>query len=126
VKVSKASSLRELSDSELVKQFREATLQNVPATEINDIKTINHLDDYTSAIYKELRSRGRESQNALLPLLEDDDINVRGAAASRVVDFEPNRAIPVLKAVESTPLGRAAASLARVALVRWEQKQAVS
>ncbi len=124
MKVLKA--LRDTGDGDLAQQFREATVERVPAIKQNDRKTINRLDDYAQAIYQELRSRGRASQDAMLPLLADDDRNVRGAAAAWVLDFAPDRAIPVLEALVETPMGGIAASLARASLIGWRQRDGTS
>jgi hypothetical protein len=60
----------------IVAYTEEARIQG-NATEAGDYKRGNKASDLLAAIYSELRRRGRESQCALLTLLNDDDPGVR-------------------------------------------------
>ena len=52
-----------------------------------------------SAVYRELRARGKTAQNALLPLMTDPDDAVRGWSAAHALEFAPEQAEPVLTAL---------------------------
>ena len=56
----------------------------------NDTKAQNAAADCVAGIYRELRSRGLESQQALLPLLDHPSIKVRGWAGAHALEFAPD------------------------------------
>jgi hypothetical protein len=59
-----------------------------------------------SAIYGDLRERGRAAQGALLPLLDHPDPAVRLWAASHALEFAPDRAVATLKAMKGVEFPR--------------------
>lgn len=49
-----------------------------------------------ASVYRQLRSRGLESQRALLPLLAHPSLKVRQWAAAHALQFAPEAGVPVL------------------------------
>jgi hypothetical protein len=66
-----------------------------------------------STIYRELRSRGREAVESLLPLLKHPNASVRCWAAAHTLEFAPEEATAALEALATGAPGamRATASM---------------
>ena len=102
-----------------IRYFIEKIKQRTAALEQGDAETGNAIEKEIGVIYRDLRSRGRAEQEALFPLLDDADPNVRETAATYVLDFEPARALPVLESLANIPKGRFARSRASLTLNVW-------
>ena len=102
----------------LVRVYRESSVVHGEASFNGDYKTANRNARIIINIYGELRRRGREAQNSLLPLLNDEDLNVRAMAAAHALEFAPAEAEPVL--IELTKLGPGLHRLnAKTCLEQW-------
>lgn len=102
----------------LVREYREASVVAGKASFDGDYKTANRNAETVINICRELRRRGREAQNFILPLLNDEDLNVRTMAAAHALEFAPEQAEPVL--LELTNLGPGLHRLeAKIALEQW-------
>ncbi len=102
-----------------IRNFVKKVNERTDAFEIGDSDTANVLEKEIGNIYRRLRLRGKAAQESLLSLLEDPNPNVRGAAATYVLDFEPNRALPVLEEIAAFPQGRFASIRAELTLDVW-------
>ncbi len=114
-----AKQLKKASLSELVDAYADAARDHGSATESGEYKKANKAADLLAAIYSELRRRGRESQTALLPLLEDDDPRVRLWSASHALEFAPSDGERVLVAL--IPEGRFLGMDAQKTLEEWRK-----
>jgi hypothetical protein len=95
--------LADLPSSSLVDLFaRESVASAVALDEMNPRRSNLHFDRSVDA-YRELRSRGPEAQRLLLSLLEHENPSVRADAACYALEFAPERALPVLTAMEDLP-----------------------
>ncbi len=92
----------------------------IESGESDDADIANALEKEIGSIYRRLRTRGRAAQQSLYSLLDDPDPNVRGAAATYVLDFEPDRALPVLEEVAAIPRGGFAGTRAELTLDVWK------
>ncbi len=102
----------------LVKEYREASVAHGKASFSGNYRIANRNADTIINIYRELRRRGREAQNSILPLLTDEDLNVRAMAAAHALEFAPELGEPVL--IELSQLGRGLHRLeAEVCLDQW-------
>ena len=113
-------SLGSVPTNDLVKQYVNDIKANTRAIESGDSETANVYSAQVLSIYRELRARGRQAQDALLPLLSHEDLDVRETAAAHALDFAPDIGLPVLREIEATPAGRFASASARMALMSWE------
>lgn len=95
----KARSLPRASVAELLDAYRKAAKIQSSSTLTGDYKTGNPQADIIATIYRELRNRGGDAQNALLDLLDDEDAGVRGWAAAHALEIAPAKGIPVLEAL---------------------------
>jgi len=102
-----------------IRNFVKKVNERTDAFEIGDSDTANVLEKEIGNIYRRLRLRGKAAQESLLSLLEDPNPNVRGAAATYVLDFELNRALPVLEEIAAFPQGRFASIRAELTLDVW-------
>jgi hypothetical protein len=109
--------IRQANIAQLVAAYREAAQTQGLATESGDYKVGNKASDLLAKIYSEIRSRGRESQHALLPLLADEDSGVRLWAASHALDFSSEKAEPVLESL--VPVGKFLGLCAKTTLEEW-------
>ena len=102
----------------LVKQYREAAVAHDKASFNGEYKIANRYARTIINIYRELRRRGREAQNSILPLLNDEDLNVRAWAGAHALEFAPEQGEPAL--LELTKLGPGLHRLtAEVCLEQW-------
>lgn len=92
----KKSWLKDAPVDELVDAYEQAAVKYGRATEEGDYKTVNKNADIIIKIYAELRSRGREAQMALLPLLAHEEPGVRCSVGSHSLEFAPEQGEPVL------------------------------
>jgi len=104
---------------ELIKVYSAAAKVQGQATESGDYKMGNKASDLISAIYSELRRRGSDAQDLLLPLLRDDDPGIRLWAASHAMDFSPKDGESVLEAL--IPVGKFIGLCAKTTLEEWRK-----
>ncbi len=103
-----------------LRDFVEKVRERTTAFEQGDTDAINARETEIGNFYRRLRARGRAAQELLLSLLDDPDLNVRGEAANYVLDFQPDRALPVLEEIAAIPQGRFAGSCAETSLDLWK------
>ena len=60
-------------------------------------KVTNRAAHKVAAVYRELRRRGGNARDALLPLLLSDDLGVQGWAAAHALEFAPERGRAILE-----------------------------
>jgi hypothetical protein len=85
----------------LVRVYREAAMAHGVATEQGNYRVANRQHDVLAEVYRELRSRGRDSQMELLRLLDDINVHVRAWVAAHALEFAPDRGEAVLKRLAS-------------------------
>lgn len=73
----------------LLRLYAEAAAAHGKASSHGDFNTANQQHDIVATVYRELRTRGRDSQLALLPLFKHADAHVRGWAAAHALEFAP-------------------------------------
>jgi hypothetical protein len=84
----------------------------------NDIPAANrHVEKVTEAL-DALAKDGPEGRDALERLIGDPDPSTRGRAARRVLEWDPDRAIPVLAHLLHEPLDPKSASVEAVVIRR--------
>jgi hypothetical protein len=86
---------------ELINRFTEASIARKTALDKHKPALANKEFDRMINAYVELKRRGREAQDLLLPLLSHDDREVRLHAGIMALEFAPHLAEPVLQAVHS-------------------------
>jgi len=104
---------------ELLNTYRDAARTHETSMEVGDFKKGNKAADLIAQIYSELRHRGEEAQNVLLPLLQDEHAGVRGWAASHALEFAPEQGEPVLEALVS--FGGLIGMTASTTLTEWKK-----
>jgi hypothetical protein len=118
----KKRDLRTANDSALVSAFREAAIAQGLAMSQIDPKTANQHADIIYEIGRILKARGADSQVSIMPLLEDENVDVRLWAAAEALGFAPERAIVILKQIEEASVGFRRTS-AHYTLKEWQKKQ---
>jgi hypothetical protein len=73
----------------LIQRYAEAAASHGAATETGDAPAANAAHQVVAACYRELRRRGLEAQQALLPLLDHPDVGVRSWAGAHALEFSP-------------------------------------
>jgi hypothetical protein len=89
--------LRHTTIGELVRLYEEAASQHRKGIEEGTPKVANRAANGVAAAYRELRRRGGNTRDALLPLLLSDDPGVQGWAAAHALEFAPERGRAVLE-----------------------------
>jgi hypothetical protein len=104
-------------DAEIVSTYRSAASTHGQYSLAGDHEEANSRAEVLAAAYRELRSRGSESQRLLLQLLDDEDPNVRTWAGAHALEFAPEVGEAALEdlAEGDSP----AAFAARVTLREW-------
>jgi hypothetical protein len=87
----------------LLKEYADAALIHRSATHEGKHKIANRAYGRISAVMRELKERGPQAQSALLRLLNDERIEVRGWAAAHALAFVPDQATRVLEDIASGP-----------------------
>lgn len=95
--------LKKASVSELVSAYTQAAAAQGRAAVAGDYVAANQNYDILAAAYRELRERGHDSQCALLPLLINDDIDVKAWAAAHALEFSPFEGQRVLEELAQKP-----------------------
>lgn len=91
--------------SELVERYRENAAKHGASTQTGDSVAANAAYAAMVEVLRALRALGPEALRALLVLLEDPDIAVRGWAATHALEFAPESAEGVLEAIAGGPPG---------------------
>lgn len=102
----------------LLAEYADAALTHRRASREGKHKIANRAYERLSAVVRELRGRGADAQSALLRLLNDERIEVRGWVAAHVLEFAPDRALGVLEEIASGPASLEEFS-AKVVLQQW-------
>lgn len=118
MRLGRSEYVRETTEA-LLSLYAEAAAEHGKASHEGDFKTVNQQHAILATVYRELRSRGRESQLALLPLLRHQDTYVRGWAASHALEFAPAEAEAALK--ELSAQGGLAGFGAEITLEEWRK-----
>ena len=102
---------------ELVARFAEAARKSIEAKNAGDVAEGNDQAAEVWEVAVELHRR--ESQSALLKLLEDADASVRLSAATDALSYAPQRAEPML--VELTSFPGKTGEIAAMILDLWRE-----
>lgn len=102
----------------VVNKYVAAAIAHGQATEAGNHKKANREADQLAESYRDLRSRGLDSQQALLPLLNHDNPNVRLWAGSHALEFAPAEGERVLVALQVVP-GSLVGFSAKMTLQQW-------
>lgn len=81
-------------------------------------RAANKAAEELATVYRELRQRGSDALERLLPLLHDEDASVRCWAAAHALEFAPEQAAVVLEDLASGPTGAIRVS-ASMTLREW-------
>jgi len=91
------TSIHSAGDAErLIERFLKYQTLQANAQRRNDIPAANrHVEKVTESL-DALAKSGKEGRTLLEKLMRDTDPSIRGRAARRVMEWDPDRAIPVL------------------------------
>lgn len=92
-----SSDLSKLPTGKLVDMFARLSVDRHSAMIGFDPETYNRLGDVLGRIGQELKSRGLQDRQALLPLFKHPHAAVWSDTAKEVLGFAPEQAIPVLE-----------------------------
>jgi hypothetical protein len=92
--------LAALSTGDLIARYADAAKRHGAAT-VSGSRPANEEADLIAAVYRELRRRN--SEDALLRLLESGDDGVRCWAAAHALEFAPEHGEPVLVRLADSP-----------------------
>ncbi|NOJ95879.1 DUF2019 domain-containing protein [Corallococcus sp. CA049B] len=96
-----ARKFQKASIEELVQWYAESSVVYEQSLNAADSRSANRAADKISGTYRELRSRGAESQ--LLPLLKSENETVRTHVAAHALEFAPELGEPVLLWIAKRP-----------------------
>jgi hypothetical protein len=117
----KQSEIRKASVKTLLEHYAAAAREYRHLAAERDYPGSAQQQSLLEEIYQELKTRGRNSQEHLLILLDHDDPAVRRWAAAHALGFAPGLAKPVL---EKLARGPGLLSLdAQIALRGWRENQ---
>ncbi len=105
------------SINELVQEYEQAAVAYGQALAAANHRAANRAHDRIASAYRELRSRAAAAH--LLPLLKNEDENVRSCAAAHALEFAPAQGEPVLMELATRP-GRIR-TRAEYALKAWRE-----
>jgi hypothetical protein len=94
-----------LDVAELVESYRHAAESHTRSTETGDSDSANRAAYGLAVIYSELRRRGRDAQERLLPLLHDQSSGVRLWAGAHALEFAPSEGALVLESLAAKGAG---------------------
>lgn len=84
---------------ELFKQYKNAASMHGEGRKQGDLKVTNRAADTVASVYRELRRRGGDVRQAILPLLLSDHPSIRGWAAAHALEFAPEQGQPILESL---------------------------
>lgn len=102
----------------LLAEYADAAVTQRRASREGKHKVANPAYERLSAVVRELRARGPDGPDALLRLLSDPRIEVRGWAAAHALEFAPERASAVLEEIAAGPSSLEEFS-AKMVLQQW-------
>lgn len=102
----------------LITWYAAAAAAHGTASATGDYRTANKQWAIITSVYRELRSRGRDAQLALLELVSSPDDYVRSWAAAHALEFAPEVGEPVLTELANRPRGLASFT-AEMTLKEW-------
>jgi hypothetical protein len=111
--------LKHATIGELVRIYQEAASRHRKGIEEGTPRVTNRAADKVAAVYRELRRRGGNARDALLPLLLSDDLGVQGWVAAHALEFAPEQGLAILKSLAKKE-GSIALS-ARMTLKVWNE-----
>jgi Domain of unknown function (DUF2019) len=85
------------STEELVTLYERAATEHGRGRLQGTPRETNRAADTIAAIYRELRGRGDQSRQAILPLLLSDNPSVRGWAGAHALEFAPEQGRAILE-----------------------------
>jgi len=95
--MSRKRDLSKLTTPELVELFAKLAVDRHSAMVGSDPETFNRLGDKIGEISEQLKRRGLADRQALLPLFKHPHAAVWYDAATKIMGFAPEQAIPVLE-----------------------------
>jgi hypothetical protein len=98
--VPKAKDYSMTATSDLVQNFAKMASDRGSALRVAAPRKANALYRQMVEIYRELRRRGKEAQVQMLPLLRDENTDIRISVACFALEFEPEDASAVLEKIE--------------------------
>jgi HEAT repeat protein len=117
--------LKDMSVDELAARYEDAGIRNYATQFMGrgaafwNVKLSNKIVDEMGGIINELKSRN--ALTALLPLLDHANMTVRGRAAETCLSIAPERAVPILEAINENG-GWFDKGNASWALYRWRDE----
>jgi hypothetical protein len=112
------AAIKKASVAQLLGEYEEAALAHRAGSRTGEYKKANAAYHRLAAVLRELRSRGPEAHSALLRLLEDPRLDIRGWVAAHALEMAPERAEKVLEAIAAGPHSLARLS-AEMVLQEW-------
>ena len=110
--------------SHLIEAFKfAANLRSIGYDELDDKETGDKATDAGIETAKALKAINPKGLSALVGLLDDLSVSVRGFAAVQLLDDIPERAIPVIQEVEETARGSAAGFAAHFGLLQYRSER---
>ena len=97
----KGSNLRDLKIEDLVDRFAAICVEQDKALFEDEIAKFNRLYDQKAAVQEELKKRPGDRRDALLPLFEHPNLQVRVQAAKATLAVAPEAARQMLRLIES-------------------------
>ncbi|NVI96823.1 DUF2019 domain-containing protein [Myxococcus sp. AM009] len=93
--------LQEASINELVQEYEQSAVAYGQALAAANHRAANRAHDRIASAYRELRRRAAALH--LLPLLKNENENVRSCAAAHALEFAPEQGEPVLLELAARP-----------------------
>jgi hypothetical protein len=97
----KVSNIQRASIEELVQEYEQAAVAYGHALAAANHRAANRAHDRIASAYRELRRRAAAFH--LLPLLKNEDENVRSCVAAHALEFAPAQGEPVLVELAARP-----------------------
>jgi hypothetical protein len=91
--------IQSATTKDLVSLYERAATEHGHGMMQGTPKETNRAADTIAAIYRELRDRGDQSRQAILPLLLSDNQSVRGWAGAHALEFSPEQGRAILEAL---------------------------
>ena len=121
----KKRELEHAEDALLVEEYRRAAIAQAEAMSHVKPRVANRHADVMYEIARILRLRGLSAQERLLPLLLDENDDVRMWAGAQALEFAPEKAVPVLERLEQSTTG-SRRTTAHYTLKEWRRKKSHS
>lgn len=92
-------SIEHATVEELVKLYEAAAISHGRGQTEGTPASTNNAADKIAAAYRELRRRGGQAREAILPLLLSDHASVRRWAGAHALEFAPEKGRPILESL---------------------------